>query len=133
MLLGIKIVVGLFALLFALMGANLMFNPAAAAEGFFLSPIGEAGLNNLRGDFGGMFIGCSLFLILGLVQNRGLWFQAVALLMALIAAGRLIGFALDGAPQSASITAFAVEVVMAAVLVFAAGRLNTREVPIASA
>lgn len=116
MLLAMKILVGLIALLFLSMGGNLLLNPMEAAAGFALTPIGEAGLNTLRSDFAGMFLASSLFLILGLVQGRGLWLQVVAILMLLIAAGRLLGFVVDGAPVPANIQAFIAEIVIAAIL-----------------
>ncbi|MEZ5550571.1 MAG: DUF4345 family protein [Pseudomonadales bacterium] len=116
MLLTMKILVGLIALLFLSMGGNLLLNPGEAAASFALTPVGEAGLNTLRSDFAGLFLASCLFLILGLVQGRGVWLQVVAILMLLIAAGRLLGFVVDGAPVPANIQAFVAEIVIAAIL-----------------
>jgi hypothetical protein len=121
---SLKIVVGLIGLLFAFMGLNLMFDPVTNAEGLGLTPIGELGLNTLRGDVGGMFATGAALLILGLVQRKAEWFLAVAVLMAMIAFGRVVGFVLDGNPTDATLTAFAFEIVIAAVLIFASRKLS---------
>jgi hypothetical protein len=93
-------------------------------EGLGLTPIGELGLNTLRGDVGGMFATGAALLILGLVQRKAEWFLAVAVLMAMIAFGRVVGFVLDGNPTDATLTAFAFEIVIAAVLIFASRKLS---------
>ena len=123
MVLTLKILTGLFALLFLFMGLQLMFAPASGAVGMAVTPIGEHGLNTLRGDMGGMFVASSAMLILGLVRGRAVWFLAVALLMGLIALGRLIGFVMDGNPATATLVAFCFEIVIAAVLLLASRKL----------
>ena len=66
MQIAIKVVVGLIGLLLAFMGINLMFiDPAAAAGGFGLTPLGADGLNTLRSDLGGMFLTGGVLLALG--------------------------------------------------------------------
>ena len=124
--LALRILIGLFTLLFLAMGLNLMLAPVAGAEGLAVTPIGEHGLNTLRGDMGGMFVGCGPLLLLGLVRRKSEWFFAVALLMALIAIGRVLGFVIDGNPSSPTLTAFGFEVVIAAILVLAGRRLAAR-------
>ena len=57
------------------------------------------GLSTIRSDLGGMFLTGGALLALGVLRGQTLWFLAVALLMGLIALGRLIGFALDGYDQ----------------------------------
>ena len=120
----LRILVGLFALLFLAMGLNLMFNPAGATEGLSLIPVAEHGLNTLRGDMGGTFVGCGLLLVLGMLWRKADWLLAVAGLMALIAFGRVVGFVIDGNPGSATLIAFGFEVGMATVLAFAGRRLG---------
>ena len=121
MALTLKIVSGLFALLFLFMGVGHMFDPAANAEGVGLSPLGEMGLNTLRGDMGGMFLASTALIGLGLFLKKGEWLLAVAVLMLFIAAGRLVGFAVDGNPAQPTLVAFGFEIVIAAVL-FATSR-----------
>lgn len=119
----LRILVGLIALLLLVLGLNLMFNPAAAAAGLGLTPEGSLGLNTLRGDFGGMFLASTVLLALGLVRQRAEWFLAVAVVMGLIAIGRIVGFVIDGAPTSATGAAFAVEILIVLVLLAASRKL----------
>ncbi len=99
MKIALKILVGLSALLLLVMGLNAMFAPSGAAAGFGLTPEGALGLSTIRSDLGGMFITGGALLALGVVRGQTLWFLAVALLMGLIALGRLVGFAIDGYDQ----------------------------------
>ena len=120
--LALKIIVSLIAGLFLFMGATLMFVPVSGVEGFSVTPLGADGLNTVRGDLGGMFLASALLLLLGLLQRRPAWLLAVALLMALIAAGRIVGFLLDGSPGSQPVQAFVAELIIAGVLVLTARR-----------
>lgn len=124
MTLTLKIVSGLFALLFLFMGAGFMFDPTASGAGVGLSPLGEVGLNTLRGDMGGMFLGSTALVGLGILFKRGDWLLAVAILMLFIAAGRVTGFVADGNPSQPTLTALGFEIVIAVVL-FATGRKLT--------
>lgn len=123
---ALKIVVSLIALLFLFMGGSLMLTPAAAVAGFAVSPEGADGLNTVRADLGGMFLFACIVLVLGLMQRRAECFLAVALLMALIAAGRLLGFVVDGSPGPQPIQYFVAEVVIVGLLVLAGRRLAAR-------
>ncbi len=114
--------VGLFALLFVYLGFGFVVDPAAAAAGIGLEPTGNAGFSTLRGDIGGLFFGSAALLVYGLIRNNAMAFIAVAVYMGVIATLRLVGFAQEGTSDSA-VTAFVVELVMVAVLWFAAKRL----------
>ena len=124
MALTLKIVSGLFALLFLFMGAGFMFDPSGSASGVGLSPLGEVGLNTLRGDMGGMFLASTALIGLGILLKRGDWLLAVAILMLFIAAGRIIGFIVDGSPTQPTLMAFGFEIVIAAVLIAASRKLT---------
>ncbi len=124
MTLALKIVSGLFALLFLFMGAGFMFDPVGSAGGVGLSPLGELGLNTLRGDMGGLFLASTALIGLGLLLKRGDWLLAVAILMLFIAAGRVIGFIADGSPAQPTLMAFGFEIVIAAVLIAASRKLT---------
>jgi len=123
MVLTLRLLVGAIALLFLVMGAGFLLDPAGSAAGLSVTPEGVHGLNTLRGDMAGLFLGSTLLLILGLLRREATWLLAVAALMVVIALGRLVGFALDGAPAQETIVAFGFEVVIAAVLVLAARKL----------
>ena len=120
---SLKIVIWLIGLLFAFMGLNTMFDPLANVESLGLTPVGEQGLNTVRGDIAGLFLSSTVLLVLGLIKRRAEWFLAVAVLMAVIAFGRVVGFVLDGSPTDTTLTAFAFEIVIAAVLILASRRL----------
>ena len=124
MILALKIVSGLFALLFLFMGVGFMFDPTSSAAGVGLNHVGELGLNTLRGDMGGMFLASAALIGLGVFLKRVEWLLAVAVLMLFIAAGRLVGFAVDGNPTQPTLMAFGFEIVIAAVL-FATSRKLT--------
>ncbi len=122
MQIAIKVVVGLMAVLFLVLGLGVMFDPASAPEQFGIESLGIVGSSTLRGDLGGMFLGSAVLLVWGIVRGQTMLFLAVAVLMGAIAAGRLIGFVVDGA-NAQVITPFAVELVMVVILVFAHLRL----------
>ena len=119
-----KIIPGLVALLFLSMGLNALFDPMGAALQFGVEPQGSLGLSTLRGDLGGMFLTCTVLLGLGVWKAQGHWLVAVAILMGLIAAGRIVGFMIDGEPNPAAVTAFVAEIVIAAALYFSSTRLS---------
>jgi hypothetical protein len=119
----LKILAGLFALLFIVMGAGFMLDPLGNAANLAVTPLGEHGLNSLRGDLGGLFLASAALIVLGIFQRKGEWLFAVAVLMLFIAAGRLIGFAVDGNPAQATLVAFGFEIVIAAVLIFTGRRM----------
>ncbi len=121
--LTLKILAGLFALLFIFMGSGFMLDPTGNAASLAVVPMGEHGLNTLRGDLGGLFLASAALILLGIIQNKGEWLVAVAVLMVFIAAGRLIGFVIDGDPAEATVVAFGFEIVIAAVLIFAGRRM----------
>ena len=127
MTLSLKIISGLFALLFLFMGLDFLFDPTGGAAGLGLSPIGEQGLNTLRGDIAGLFLASTALIGLGLFLNKGEWLLAVAVLMLFIAAGRLVGFAVDGNPAQPTLVAFGFEIVIAAVLFATSRRLATAD------
>lgn len=123
MILALRFVIGAFALLFLFMGAGFLFDPVGNAASLALTPEGAHGLNTLRGDMAGLFIGSALLLVLGVIRREPAWLLAVALLMVVIACGRVVGFVVDGTPAQATLVAFGFEVVIAAVMIFAARKL----------
>ncbi len=122
MQIAIKVVVGLMAALFLVLGVGVMFDPTTAPAQFGVEALGPVGMSTLRGDLGGMFLGSAVMLAWGILRGRTTLFLAVAVLMGAIAFGRSIGFVVDGANPRV-ITAFVVELVMVVILVFAHVRL----------
>ena len=124
MALTLQILAGLFAVLFIVMGAGFLFDPMSNAASVAVTPVAEHGLNTLRGDLGGLFIGSALLISLGLIRRRRDWLLAVAILMLCIAGGRVIGFIVDGNPAEAALVAFGFEIVIATVMILAARKLT---------
>ncbi|MCZ6643726.1 MAG: DUF4345 family protein [Gammaproteobacteria bacterium] len=124
MKIALKIVVGIIALLLFFLGLGAVIEPTVSATQFGLTPNDIVGLSTLRSDLGGMFITGGVLLVLGIVRGQTLWFLAVALLMGLIALGRLVGFAVDGFDQRL-LMPFLFEIVFVVVLVLAHRQLST--------
>ncbi len=119
MSIALRILVGVVAALFAMLGARWMLAPTTIAAEQAMTLASPVALNTARGDIGGLFVGGALLCVLGLVRKQGHWLQAAAVLVGCVAVGRVLGMALDGfAPESGS--AFAVELVIVAVLLLAA-------------
>lgn len=112
----------LIVLLFLFMGVNFVLNPVAAGGGVGLEAMDLTGMSSLRGDIGGLFLGTSALIIYGLVRRNEGAFLAVAVYMGAIALCRIVGFMQEGTTE-ASLTAFAVEIVVVLLLVYAAVRL----------
>jgi hypothetical protein len=124
MVLVIRVVLGLIAAFFIVFGLRFMLTPDAMAAEFFITPAGIAGLSTVRADLGGAFLGVGACVVLGLFPRATRWLHAAALIIAVIAIGRLVGFVADGATRSA-ITALIVEVVFVVMLVIGARRLDS--------
>jgi hypothetical protein len=119
MALVLKILVGVVALLLALLGVRWMFMPESVAVELGIVLGSAEALNTARGDLGGMFLAAAGLCALGLRSGDGRWLQAVAAVIGCVAVGRLVGIVLDGFSATAG-TSIAVEVVMVAILLSAA-------------
>jgi hypothetical protein len=109
--LALKILTGLFTLIFLALGIQWMFTPEAAAGRLGIELVGPAALNTARGDLGGLFIAGCILIGLGLRTGEPRWLQAAAVIIASVATGRVVGLVSDGfAEQSAM--ALSVEIVM---------------------
>ena len=116
---ALNILVGLVGLLMLVLGVQWLTDPVAAAGRLGITLQGADAFSTARGDLAGMFIGGALMALLGLLTRNSAWLLALALMLALIAAGRVVGFFLDG-PADPSVQAFFAELLMAAVLVLKA-------------
>ena len=120
-----KIIVGLVTAMYAALGLGFMFFPSIVLSqpDFALIPNGVAGLSTARGVFGGHFIAMALLCVHGLRSSRYDILKIVALLIAFVAFGRLVGVILDGVHPKA-IVGLVVEVLATAGLLFGARRLE---------
>jgi hypothetical protein len=84
-----------------------------------LSALDVVGMNNLRGDVGGIFLAAAVFCVLWFRTGAGLWLQAAAVGMGTVLVGRIAGLALDGFAPEAAVSA-AIEVAFISVFLAAA-------------
>jgi len=122
---GLKVGVGLVALLLAFLGVRWMFVPQGIAAEMGITLAGPLAFNTVRGDLGGMFIAGTILCVLALRSGEGRWLQAVALVIGCVATGRFIGLLVDGFATMAAIS-IVVEVVMVATLLAASQQLSVQ-------
>lgn len=114
----LRILVGLFGLLFAVLGMVGWAAPERLAERLGLATLSSAGLATLRADLGGLFVALAVFCLAGAVlRRRGLLAAALVVLVAILL-GRLLGVAANG-DLAGNAASLAVETGAAAVLALA--------------
>ncbi len=91
-----RLLAGLIGFLFLILGLGFMTFPDVFSTGFSVQPVTIQGLNAIRGDFGGLFLGMSFFCFLGAVTRRWPWFVVPIVFLLLIIVGRLISLGQDG-------------------------------------
>jgi hypothetical protein len=118
MTLAIQILVALFVLPLTFLGTRAMFAPVGLGDEMSIALNGAAGRNTMRGVLGGLFLASAAMLALGLFTQQTTWFLAVALLMAAVVVGRVVGIVADGFDH-AVVPPLVVEIVIGSGLVAA--------------
>ncbi|WP_306141742.1 DUF4345 family protein [Roseibium sp. MMSF_3412] len=121
--LTLRILVGLATVMLLGLGTMSMFAPRRMVNNFAIEPIGAAGLSTIRSVIGGLFIASVAMLAFGLFNGQTSAFVAVALLLGVVAFGRIVGLVLDGF-EKAVIPPLLVELVIITILVAAYLRLT---------
>ncbi len=121
---AIKILIVLLCLPLLGLGLTAMFSPLSVVEKVAVQPQGTHGLNTIRADIAGLLLGTVLMMVLGLLRRNTTWFLAAAVMMGVVAFGRLVGFAMDGLSTPA-IPPFAVEVLIVSVMLVAHRRFTS--------
>jgi hypothetical protein len=93
---ALKIFCGVYGALLALLGGRWWFSFEPIAAEWLVEPLGPQGVNNLVADMGALFFGGAIMIALGLRSGHSVWLLAVALTMAIAAAGRLFAYATIG-------------------------------------
>lgn len=106
---------GLIGLLFLVLGLGFITFPDIFATGFSVQPITIQGLNAIRGDFGGLFLGMSFFCFLGAMTSHCRWLIVPVIFLILIITGRLISFGLEGF-SAAGVKSLIIELVLLVLL-----------------
>lgn len=85
--------------LLLLMGIGFLVMPELLATGLLAAePARAVGINSLRGDFGGLFLGMGLFVLMGTLTRRPVLLLVPIAFLALIVAGRLVSVIVDDLP-----------------------------------
>ena len=92
----LRTLVGVSALFLFSLGTRTMFAPKSMVGILSVEPMESAGLNTIRGFLGGLFIGSSIVLAIGLTTDNMTFVLAVAVTMSVVVVGRLLGIAIDG-------------------------------------
>lgn len=115
-----RLLAGLIGLFFLALGIGFMAFPDTFATGFSVQPAYVPGLNAIRGNFGGLFLGMGLFCLVGAMAGRSRWLIVPVIFVILIMVGRLISLGLDGfseaGTQSLKMEALFVVVLAGAIL-----------------
>ena len=106
------------------LGLMSMFAPRRMIANFAIEPVGTTGLSTIRSVIGRSVSGLSwLMLVIGLTTGQTLGYVAVAILMAVVAVGRIVGILADGFDK-AVLPPLVVELVIIAVLLSAYYQLS---------
>ena len=119
----LKGLVGLSCLFLVGLGAKTMFAPKSMVGLLAVQPDGPAGRNTMRGFLGGLFMGSSIVRAPGLATGNTTFFLAVATVMGVGVAGRLLGIAVDGFDKRV-LFPLVVELVMVTIFVLAHTQLG---------
>ncbi|WP_170756232.1 DUF4345 family protein [Ruegeria lacuscaerulensis] len=92
----LNILVILATLMMSGLGIMSMFAPRRMVANFAIEPVGTAGLSTIRSVIGGLFLASVTSLVIALTTGQTLGYAAVAVLMAVVAAGRIVGILADG-------------------------------------
>ena len=119
---ALKALIALLCLPLLVLGLSAMFNPSSVIEKFAVVPLDAHGWNTVRADIGGLLLGIALLMLMGLWRKNTTWFLAAALLSGIVAVGRLVGLAFDGADM-AVVPPLVVELVIVGVMLTAHRKL----------
>ena len=108
--------VGLFSLAMGLMA---FAQPVQLGEMLGLGALPPLGGNSLRADLGAFFLASALAALLALFAGRAQWMWGAAALFGLAVIGRILGVAVDGAPEGV-VQPIYIELVLVALYVFGA-------------
>jgi uncharacterized membrane protein len=121
----LKIIVGLPAVLFVVMGLRWLVAPADIAPEFGFVLGDGLGRSSQVGDFAAFFLTLGVCILMALVSGRRLWYYPPAMLLLLAAIGRILAWTLHDATFAGDMIVF--EIAVAALLLAASRWLPERE------
>ena len=92
----LRVIIGLFGIVFVVIAAGFVLDPALAAAKLGVGPLAPLGLSTLRGDFLGFFGTGGILALLGAIRSDPRYWTAPLLMIAMALAGRLITVAASG-------------------------------------
>lgn len=113
---ALQIMTVLAAIMLFGLGMTSMFVPNKMLKNFSVEPIGAVGYSTIRSVAGGLFLASFGMIAYGLATGQTESYLAVALLMAAVVAGRIVGLFADGFDKSV-VPPIIVELIIIAVLV----------------
>lgn len=117
-----RVLVGIPAILFVVMGLRWAVAPEGAAASLGMTLMTGVGLSSQIGDVGSFFLAMGIMMLIGLVTGRRSWFQAPALMLALAATLRVLAWLVHDA--ALALDMIIVEVALASVLMMACSKLS---------
>ena len=121
----LRVVAGLFGVLFLINGLQWIIAPAGIAEQLGMPLLEGVGLSAQIGDMGSFLITVGVMTLIGVLTQTRHWFYAPSMLFLVAALYRTLSAVLYGEPFVMS--AIIVEVVVGLFLIFAGPRIETED------
>jgi hypothetical protein len=118
----LRVLIALPAILFVVLGIRWFVDPTSAAAALGMHLMDGVGRSSQIGDVGALFLSMGIMMLVALITGRRSWFQAPALMLALVALFRVMAWLSHDA--ALSLDMIVVELVVAGMLLFASTRLS---------
>ena len=122
---SLRIVVGILALVFALIGLRWLVDPAGAAGELGMPLLDGLGRSTQIGDMGSFFLSVALFILLALTTGRRSWYYPPIILLTVTAFMRTIAWIFHDA--SLALDMIAVEIIVSVILYVASSKLSEQD------
>jgi hypothetical protein len=119
----VRIVAAIPGVLMGVTALQWLFTPELAAQGLGMPLLEGVGRSTQIGDLGAFFFGTSAMILLGAIKANAQWLHAAAMLLGGAALVRTASWLLHDAAFATQF--IVVEVVMTAVLLFCAAKIDT--------
>lgn len=117
----LRVLVVLLGILFVVMGLRWIIDPAGAAAFGGMPLLEGVGRSTQIGDSAGLFLSMGIMILLGVFTAQRSWFYPPLMVLVLVAIFRVLAWVFQGAALAPDM--IAVEVIFAALLLFALSRL----------
>ena len=121
----LRVLVLLPAILFVVTGLRWIVDPAGVAPEFGLTLMDGVGLSSQVGDMSAFFLTLGMLMLIALITGKRTWYYPPIMLLGLTAIGRVLAWLMHDA--ALAINLIAPEVIVAALLLFAASRLPDQD------